>query len=127
MLLFNSQHDVAKWEDFAARHGREYVLPNFPEFTTSPANWIIDETQSTQKPDASTERAITHLHEHYQNNLRELRRTYAILETERAARRAELEANPPQPRDIHLRVSRLDPAQAAAWHNHATGQKGDRP
>jgi hypothetical protein len=29
-------------------------------------------------------------------------------------------------RDIHLRVARLDPAQAAAWHQYAVETKGGR-
>ena len=42
------------------------------------------------------------IHAHYRANLIELQADYAALE-----------ANPPQPRDIHLRVSCLSPEQAA--------------
>ena len=70
-------------------------------------------------PDGTT---VTHVNRH----LTELQQAYANLEATRAARRAELEADPPQPRDIHLRVSRLTKAQAAAWHQHATERKGGR-
>lgn len=124
ILLFWSSHDVAKWQDFSIRHGHEYAPPALPEFREDAVTWIPDESKAAQNFDAATERAITHVHEHYQQNLAELKKAYAELEAEREARRAELEANPPQPRDIHLRVSRLDPAQAAAWHQYAIESKG---
>jgi hypothetical protein len=127
MLLLWSSHDVAMWKDLAARRGREYQPPDLPEFPEGPATWIVAGNGDMQKTDPVTERAIKHLHEHYNQNLTQLRQAYALLEAERAARRAELLANPPQPRDIHLRVSRLDPAQAAAWHRHAAAKSAVLP
>jgi len=126
MLLFWSRHDVAKWKEIAARGGREYASRDFPAFPDGPATWVLDEAYSHEKPDAATTLAITRIHQHYQENLAELRHDFERLETEREARRAELEANPPIPRDIHLRVSRLDPAQAAAWHKHAVAATPSR-
>jgi len=126
MLLFWSAYDVAEWEEIAARRGREHAHPEFPEFPDGPATWLLDEAHSHGNPDAATTLAITRIHEHYQENLAELRQTFESLQAEREARRAELEANPPIPRDIHLRVSRLDPAQAAAWHKHAVAATTSR-
>jgi len=126
MLLFWSSYDVAEWEEIAARRGRHHAHPEFPEFPDGPATWLLDEAHSHGKPDAATTLAITRIHEHYQENLAELRHDFERLEAEREARRAELEVNPPIPRDIHLRVSRLDPAQAAAWHKHAVAATPSR-
>jgi len=123
MLLFWSLHDVARWQAFMAKRDQEYELPKIPEFLQGPATWILDENEKAQQPDAATIQAINHLHEHHNRNLAELKEAYAKLEAEQAARRAELEANPPQPRDIHLRVSRLSQDQAIAWHKHATGRE----
>lgn len=124
MLLFWSLHDVAMWEEFMAKRDREYEHRNIPEFAEGAATWILDDDGKTQKPDDVTERAIAHIHEHHNANLVKLKQAYSKLEAERAAHRAELEANPPQPRDIHLRVSRLIPAQATAWHQYALESKG---
>jgi hypothetical protein len=127
MLLFWTLHDVATWKAFMDRRGMDYEHPSVPEFPDGPATWIPDQREKAQQPDAATARAINHIHEHHNAHLAELKAEYAKLEAERAALRAELEANPPQPRDIHLRVSRLSPEQAEAWHNHALESKGGRP
>jgi len=136
MLLFWSLHDVARWQAFTEKRDLEYEMPKIPKFPQGPATWILDESGYRQKPDAATTQAINHLHEHHNRNLAELKAAFAKLEADQAARRAELDANPPQPRDIHLRVSRLSQDQAIAWHQHAvaaiTGrresqdEKGDR-
>ena len=127
MLLFHSIDDVAQWQDFASRRGANYKPPAIPEFPVGPATWIPEnESTSKNQMDAATLASIEAIHAHYRENLIELQADYAALEAERAARRAELEANPPQPRDIHLRVSRLTPEQAAAWHQHALEAKGGR-
>ena len=127
MLLFWTLHDVATWKAFMDRRGMDYEHPDVPEFPDGLATWIPDQREKAQQPDAATARAINHIHEHHNAHLAELKAEYAKLEAERAARRAELEANPPQPRDIHLRVSRLSPEQAEAWHKHALESKGGRP
>ena len=123
MLLFWSLHDIARWQAFMAKRELEYEVPKIPDFPKGPATWILDESEKAQTPDAITLQAITHLHEHHNRNLAELKEAYAKLEAEHAARRAELEANPPIPRDIRLRVSRLSQYQAIAWHKHATGRE----
>lgn len=126
MLLFWGLHDINMREELMAKHDHEYEYPVIPDFANGPATWILDDSEKSQNLDAITERAIAHIHEFHNTNLTELKQAYAIIEAERAAHRAELEANPPQPRDIQLRVSRLTPAQAAAWHQHAVEAKGGR-
>lgn len=122
MLLFWSHHDVARWAEIAARRGRPDPLPNFPVFPEGPATWIMDQDDVTEDADVATIRALEDIHMHYQENRDTLRAELAKLIAEREARRAELEANPPVPHDIHLRVSRLDPAQAATWHQYAVAK-----
>jgi len=124
MLLFWTLHDVATWKEWREKRGEEYQFPNVPDFPDGPATWIADDGEMAQPPDAATARAINHLHEYHNENLPELKAAYAKHQSEQAARRAELEANPPQPRDIHLRVGRLSRQQAADWHRHATQRIG---
>jgi len=124
MLLFWTLHDVATWKEWREKRGEEYQLPKVPDFPDGPATWIADEGGKAQQPDAATAKAINHLHQHHNDNLTELKAAYAKRIAEQAARRAELEANPPQPRDIHLRVGRLSREQAADWHSHATQRNG---
>ena len=130
MLLFYSIYDIAKWQDLAHRRGIDYEaaeFPEFPEFPDGAATWIPTESTDKQNPlDAAAIAAAEAIHAHYRENLTELQADYAAREADQAARRAELEANPPQPRDIQLRVSRLTPEQAAAWHQHASARKGGR-
>jgi hypothetical protein len=126
MLLFWSQHDVARWAEIAARRGRPDPLPEFPTFPEGAPTWIMDESDAFEKADPDTTRAIEDIHKHYEENQETLRAELAILTAEREARRAALEANPPQPRDIHLRVSRLDPKQAAKWHKYAVASSTGR-
>lgn len=126
MLLFWTLHDAATWKEFREEHGLEYQHPELPDFPIGLETWILDRSEKAQQPDDATARAINHLHEYHNANLAELKAAYAKLETERAEQRAELEANPPQPRDIHLRVSRLSPEQAAAWHQHAVAETTSR-
>jgi hypothetical protein len=123
MLLFWSLHDVSRWQAFMKKRDLEYKLPKIPHALKGPATWILDESKKAHKPDAITQQAIVHLHEYHDRNFAKLKEAYAKLEADNAARRAELEANPPLPRDIHLRVSRLSQEQAKAWHQHATGRQ----
>lgn len=126
MMLFWTPYDVQRWADFRATRGLPHSVPSFPEFPHGPAVWKIDTVESLDPEpiDEQTHAAIRDIHEHYNRNLAALQAAYLALETERATRRAELKANPPQPRDISLRVSRLTPEQAAAWHRHAAETKG---
>ncbi len=127
MLLFHSVHDVGLWKQFMHRRGVDYEMPAFPEFPDGQATWMpAERVDGEDPPDDAAIQAIEAIHAHYRANLVELQVDFAALEAERAARRADLEANPPQPRDIHLRVSRLTREQAAAWHQHATKREGGR-
>jgi len=126
LLLFCSVYDVAAWQQFMEKRGKQYEMPGLPAFSEGPATWVLTENKNKQELDPLTERTINHLHEHHDHNFAELKQAYAILQADLAVRRAELEANPPQPRDIHLRVSVLSPDQAAAWHQYALAQSGPR-
>jgi len=123
MMLLWTSFDVGFWNRFVTRHGLEFRQPAIPEFENSPATWFIDGKNTREQPDQATLAAIQFLHDHHNQNLAELQTTYARLQAGRAAIRAELAANPPQPRDIHFRVSRLTREQAAAWHRHAIEQR----
>jgi hypothetical protein len=124
MLFFWSHHDVTRSAEIAARRGRPDPLPNFPVFPEGPATWVMDQGNDAEDADDTTIRVLEDIHRHYHENRDTLRAEVTKLTAEREAHRAELEANPPKPQDIHLRVSRLDPAQAAAWHQYATESKG---
>ena len=124
MLLLWTPFEIEFWNRFTTRRGLEYQHPEIPVFENGPATWFVDEKITREQPDQATFAAIQFLHAHHNQNLAELQTTYARLEAERAAIRAELAANPPQPRDIHFRVSRLSREQAAAWHRHAVERKG---
>jgi hypothetical protein len=115
MFLMHSSRDPGEERKIP---GAQRAAP-FPQ---EPSEWRMD--PNSRPADASTLAAIQAIHAHYENNLAALKATYDKIEAERAARRAELEANPPQPRDIHLRVGRLSREQAADWHRHATRKNG---
>ena len=117
LLLMHSIREVESAEEIAAFHNLETEA--FPE---GPAGWQLD--ASSALSDAATLAAIEAVHQHYAANLASLKAAYHQIEAERAARRADLEANPPQPRDIHLRVGRLSREQAADWHHHSARRKG---
>jgi len=115
LLMMHSARDVDNEQEIPAVRRME----SFPQ---GPAGWQMDE--GSGPADAATLAAIQAVHAHYEANYASLKAAYEKLDTERAARRAELEANPPQPRDIHLRVGRLSRQQAADWHRHATQRNG---
>ncbi len=116
LLLMHSIREVESAEEIAAFHNLETEA--FPE---GPAGWHLDD--NSVPPDAATLAAIEAVHQHYAANLASLKAAYHQIEAERAARRADLEANPPQPRDIHLRVGRLSREQAADWHHLSARRK----
>ena len=118
LLLMHSIREVESADEIAAFHNLKTTAA-FPE---GPAGWQLDANSAL--PDAVTLAAIESVHQHYAANLASLKAAYKQVEAERAARRADLEANPPQPRDIHLRVGRLSREQAADWHHHAARRKG---
>jgi hypothetical protein len=125
MLLFHTIYDVQQWEAIHSKRGIVFKIPDLPEPSSIPNVWIPDPADDrNQKLDQETLAAVEAIHAHYFANLKQLKSDYDRREAENAARRSELETNPPKPRDIHLRVSRLDPAQAAAWHQYATESKG---
>jgi len=115
LLLMHSARDVENEQAIPAARRIE----SFPQ---GPAGWQMDENSGPA--DAATLAAIQAVHDFYESNQASLKAAYEKLEAERAARRAELEANPPQPRDIHLRVGRLSREQAADWHRHASQKSG---
>jgi hypothetical protein len=126
MMLMWTPYDVELWADFRAKRGLARVDPKIPEFPAGPATWLLESSGSPDPEpiDEQTRAAIEDIHDHYNRHRTALQADKIALDAERAVRRAELEANPPQPRDIHLRVSRLTPVQAAAWYLHATEAKG---
>lgn len=127
MLLFPSIYDVRQWEEIHRKRGIAYKIPDLPEIIGNANRWMPDSTDDRNpKPDQEALAAIDAIHTHYFANFQELKTEHDRREAENAARRAEHEANPPQPRDIHLRVSRLNPAQAAAWHGYAVAKSSDR-
>ena len=114
----HSIREVESAEEIAAFHNLETT----EAFLEESAGWQLNANSAL--PDAATLAAIEAVHQHYSANLPSLEAAYKQVEAERAARRADLEANPPQPRDIHLRVGRLSREQAADWHHHSARRKG---
>lgn len=127
MMLMWSAHDARRRADFMASRDRLYQQPEVPLLPNDPPTWMLDGTPDQPLINATTHASIEHLHQYYHLHHSELLATYQAIQAKNAARRAELEANPPQPRDIHLRVSRLTPEQSAAWHHHHTQRQRGQP
>ena len=122
IMLMWTPYDLAQWKALMEKYRVAYQPPELPEFPDGPATWKLDESESTDEPDPAALAAIEAIHHYLNSEKEDLQRAYEKRQAEQAARRAELAANPPQPRDIHLRVTRLTPDKAKAWHEHATRQ-----
>jgi hypothetical protein len=124
-LLMWTPCDVAFWAEVLALHGLEFTPPEIPAFADGPATFHAVPAPGGTPPDEAALAAIGDFHDHYNAHRAELQAAFDLREAENEARRAELLANPPVPRDIRLKVSRLTPGQAAAWHRHHTLHRND--
>jgi len=75
------------------------VVPTLPEFDNGGAVFSI--TSGHGSEGAQILRA---LHKHYETNFAEFREAFEARKEATEARKAELNANPPKPEDVHIRV-----------------------
>lgn len=125
LLILHTTHHVRTFDEIhQLTNPHKTTTPDLESLTRENTTWLPDPPNT---PDQATTKALNDLHAYHNQNLDKLKTAHTRRQAEITARQAELAANPPQARDIHLRVSRLNPEQAAAWHQHATQQKGGNP
>ena len=126
LLLMWTPCDVERTAQTLTRRGIVvFESQKFPDFPKGAATFQIVPAPDGSQPDQSALTAIQDIHDHYNRHCAELTAAFDLREAENKARRAELGANPPLPRDIRLKVSRLTSEQAAAWHRHHTRHRHD--
>lgn len=96
--------DIDRMTELHGGSGREYNVPEMPDFIARPATFGF-----VGKQPAEDELAVIQaLHDLYNSNLAELKTAHEGRELARAQREAYLKAHPPQPKNITLNYWRTE-------------------
>jgi hypothetical protein len=113
LMMAWSKVDIERMAELYAAKGREYDVPDMPEFVEGKASYQV----TGEQPDAESLAPIQALHDLYNSEYERLKTAYEGRERSRNEREAYLKANPPQPKDITLNYWRTE--------TPATNEKGE--